>query len=118
MTAPVNTKSIRVSPETHARIARIADRTGGTMEGALAFLLGESTIRVPVSDTERARWTEAADRLGLSVEEFVKLRVEAALQYGADPLALMQVYEYVRGIADTVGARPRPVYRAPQEGRK
>lgn len=85
MSAPVESKTIKVSPDVHRRIHSIAAKLETTADGAIAFLLGSGTVRVPVSTTERDRWNDAAQAAGLSVEEFVKLRVEAALALGCDP---------------------------------
>ena len=85
MTAPVERQSIKVSPEIHRQIHELAARQGTTAAGAIALLLGPGTVRVPVSEVERNRWTTAAQAAGLSVDEWVKLRVEAALTLGSDP---------------------------------
>lgn len=101
MTAPAEYKTIKVSPDIHRRIHSIAAKLETTADGAIAFLLGAGTVRVPVTTTERDRWIAAAQSAGLSVEEFVKLRVEAALALGSDPY---MVHQHVQHIARTVDA--------------
>lgn len=103
------TKTIRVSLETHKRLMDLADRLDGSADDALNHLLGASTVRVPVSDIQRDRWSEAAHAAGVSLPEFVKMRVEAALQYGADPRGLQMIYDQVCAIARHTGMRRRPV---------
>lgn len=90
MTSPVTYKTVKVSPEIHERIHSIAGKLNGSADDAIAWLLGAGTVRVPVSEAERARWTAAAEERGLSVPEWVKLRCEAALLLGCDPGLLFQ----------------------------
>jgi len=111
MTAPTEYKSLKVSPDIHRRIHAIAAKLETTADGALAFLLGAGTVRVPVSPTERDRWNAAAQAAGLTVEEWVKLRVEAALALGCDPGML---HQHVRRIGQTVDALARLAGVPPQ----
>lgn len=99
-TPPVDSgiKQLRVSLDTHTRIHNLAAKLNGTADTAIRHLLGESTVRVPVSDLQRARWTFQADRAGLALPEFVALRVEAALQYGSDPAMIRQIWETINRI--------------------
>ena len=46
MTAPVEYKSIKVSPDIHRRIHSIAAKLETTADGALAFQLGAGTVRL------------------------------------------------------------------------
>jgi hypothetical protein len=103
------TKTVRVKDQTHKRLMDLAERLDGNADDALNFLLGESTVRVPVSDIQRKRWSDAAHDAGVSLAEFVKMRVEGALQYGADPAGLQQIYDQVKAIARFVGMRRRSV---------
>jgi hypothetical protein len=119
MTAPVDYKTIKVSAEVHRRIHNIAAKLNTSADGAIAFLLGDSTVRVPVSDQQRERWKAAAETAGASVEEFVKLRVEAAIQYTGDPAALRTIYDHVFAIAHHAGitpVRPAPLPRQSTPG--
>jgi hypothetical protein len=87
----------------------LADRLDGSADDALGHLLGSSTVRVPVSDIQRERWSEHAHRMGVSLPEFVKMRVEAAVQYGADPGGLQKIYDQVTEICRFLGMRRRYV---------
>lgn len=103
MSAPVETKTIKVSPDVHRRIHSIAAKLETTADGAIAFLLGAGTVRVPVTDTERERWNAAAQAAGRSVPEFVKLRVEAALTLGCDPAMLHHNIARIGRTVDAIG---------------
>jgi hypothetical protein len=105
MSNPSGTKTVRIKAETHKRIMDLAARLEGNADDALNFLLGESTVRVPVSDIQRKRWSDAAHEAGVSLAQFVMMRVEGALQYGADPAGLQQIYEQVKEVARFVGMR-------------
>jgi hypothetical protein len=107
--SPNSTKTIRVSIETHKRLMDLADRLEGSADDAMNHLLGSSTVRVPVSDIQHKRWSEAAHEAGVGLAEFVKMRVEGALHYGADPAGLQQIYHQVTAIARHVGMRRRAV---------
>ena len=109
MGTPTNsgTKTIRVSAETHKTLMDLAERLEGSADDALSHLLGSSTVRVPVSDIQRQRWSEAAAKAGVSVPEFVKMRTEAAIQYGADPAGLQMIYDQVCAVARHVGMSRR-----------
>lgn len=121
MGTPTNsgTKTIRVSLETHKTLMDLADRLDGSADDALSHLLGSSTVRVPVSDIQRDRWSKAAHGAGVSLPEFVKMRVEAALQWGGDPGVLGTIYDQVIKICQHTGMRRRVVdqsTRPPQTG--
>lgn len=112
MATPPSTKTARFSPENHTALMALADQIEGTADDALAHLLGQSTIRIPISDVQRARWEHAAEQAGVSVEQFVAMRVEAAMAYNGDPGGLQLIYEHVRGIARALDLRPRTVDRS------
>lgn len=103
------TKTIRVSLETHKRLMDLAEQLDGSADDALNHLLGVSTVRVPVSDIQRQRWANAAHASGVSLAQWVVLRVEAALQWQSDPTGLRLVYDQVLEIARHVGMRRRIV---------
>lgn len=111
MATPPGTKTVRVSLQTHEKLMDLADRINGSADDALAFLLGTSTVRVPISDIQRNRWSEAAAAAGVSLSEFVRMRVEAAIEYGADPQGLQRIYEHVQALTAAAGVRPIPVVR-------
>lgn len=110
MTAPVERLSIKVSQQNHAQIHDMAARMGTSADGVISALLGPGTVRIPVSAVEHERWTSAAQAAGLAVDEWVKLRVEAALTLGSDPgmfaRNLERVGRNVDIIARAVGVAP------------
>jgi hypothetical protein len=103
MATPQNTgetKTLRVSVETHAEVHALADKLKGSADDALQHLLGMSTVRVPLSEQQRDRWIQKATEIGVTLPEFVKLRVEAAIQFGADPGTLHGIYQRVGQILE------------------
>lgn len=106
MTSPVTYKTIKVSPETHKRVHDLAAKLGGSADDALDHLLGTSTVQVPVTAIQRRRWNEAADAQGMLLPEFVKMRVEAAITYGADPHGLTLIFEHVQALTKAAGILP------------
>lgn len=84
----------------------LAAALGGTADDALRHLLGMSTIRVAVTDIQRRRWIAAADATGVSVDEFVRLRIEACLQFGTDGVAIQRVVNGVDALCRQAGLRP------------
>lgn len=112
MTSPASTpsvKSLKISPENHRAIHDLAARIDGNANDAISYLLGESTVRVPISSIQRTRWTQAAAREGVGISEFVRMRVEAAIQFGADRTTMVQIWHLARATAVRVGAIPPPV---------
>jgi hypothetical protein len=105
MGTPTDSKTIRVSNETHKRLMSLAADINGTADDALSHLLGLSTVRVPVSEVQRERWTAYANAQGVSIAEWVKLRVEAAIQYGTDQGTMHVVLDHVRALASAAGVR-------------
>jgi hypothetical protein len=105
MTTPDGTKQARLSAETHRRLMGLAAELGGTADDALRHLLGLSTIRVPVTEAQRRRWIGQAQAAGVTVEQFVELRVEAAIQYGTDAAAIQQIWHGVNQLCAAAGLR-------------
>lgn len=102
------TKSIRVTADVHARLQRIVDTTGcQTHSDAVAFLLHPGTLRVPLTPEQLARWTDFARQNGMAVADFVKARVEGAIQYGADPGALRRIHDMVYSLTRAAGILPQ-----------
>jgi uncharacterized protein (UPF0210 family) len=101
-----STKTIRVSHQTHTAVHRLADDIKGTAEDALRHLMGQTTIRVPVSDGQRERWSAAAAAAGVSLEEFIVMRVEAAVQFGCDQNVVRQIHQMCMSLVHHTGARP------------
>lgn len=112
MTSPTDTKTVRVSPQKHAQLMKLAREIDGTADDAIGYLLGESTVRVPIADVQRSRWDHAAELAGLSLAQFIVMRVEAALQYGGDPAGLQRIHERVDAIARALELSPRAVHRS------
>jgi len=106
MTTPDGTKQARFTLESHRKLMDLAAQLGGTADDALRHLLGLSTIRVPVTDIQRDRWIEAAEATGVSVDEFVRLRIEACLQFGTDGIAIRRVVDGVDALCRQAGLRP------------
>lgn len=109
MTTPDGTKSAKFSPEVHTRLMALARDLDGTADDALRHLLGMSTIRVEVSEVQRDRWSRAADDLGVTVDEFVRLRVEASIRFDLDRETLNQIFYRVDGLFHAVGVPPEQV---------
>lgn len=102
-----STKSIRVSPEIHAKLQGLAGGVGGTMADAIAWLLSPSMVRVTIPPEQRARWDAAAKESGMRTSEFVISRVEAALHFGADPGALRRIHDMTYALCRAAGINPR-----------
>lgn len=119
MTAPVEYKTLKVSPDIHRRIHSIAAKLETSADGAIAFLLGANTCRIPLTPTEEERWKEAAQAQGLTMPEFAKLRVEAALSLGCDPGLLHHNIERIGRTVDALGhmAGVRPEDVQPRRAR-
>lgn len=103
MTTPDGQKSSKFTPEAHALLMALARDLDGTADDALRHLLGMSTIRVEVTEVQRDRWKRAADELGVSVDEFVRLRVEASIRFDLDRETLNQIFYRVDGLFRTAG---------------
>lgn len=100
------TKTVRVSTQTHAALHRLADDLNGTAEDALQHLMGATTVRIPVSDAQRARWTQAAEAAGMPLSEFVAARVESAVQFGCDQKLVRQIHQMCLSLVRHTGAPP------------
>lgn len=108
-------KSIRVGLETHRRLHDLAAQINGSADDAIAFMLGMSAVRVPVTETQRERWQAAADHAGMKLSAFIAARVEGALAYGGDPYGLQLVYEHVSALTRAAGVEPIPVTPRPPQ---
>lgn len=87
----------------------------GTADDALRYLLGLSTIRVEVTEEQRRRWIAAADAAGVPVDDFIRLRIEACLQFGTDGAVLVQLVNGVDALCRQAGLRPVLVDRRPTQ---
>lgn len=112
MTTPDGTKQARFSGESHRQLMALAAELKGTADDALRYLIGLSTIRVPVSDIQRERWTAAARAAGVPVDEFIRLRVEACLTFGTDGTGIRRILDGVDALCRHAGLHGRPVNRA------
>ena len=82
MTAPVKRRTIKVSPEVHAAIYRVASKAEGlSADEALQRLF--ASVHLHLSDVQRARWQAYADAAGLDLAEWVILRIERAICKGS-----------------------------------
>lgn len=103
-----NTKSLRITVDTHTQVMRWAAHLNGTADDALRHLLGMSTVRVPISEGQRARWAEAAQESGMSLPEFIAMRVEAAVHYGGDPGTMGLILAHVQKQSERAGITISP----------
>ena len=88
-------KSAKFTPEVHAELMAVARQINGTMDDAIRYLLGMSVLRVPITPGQRARWAEAARKVGVPLDQFVAMRIEACLQFGTDGVAIMRIFDMV-----------------------
>lgn len=109
MTTPDTSKQARFSAEAHRALMQLAAEIGGTADDALRHLLGPSTIRVSVTEAQRWRWLAEAEKAGVPVNEFIRLRVEACIQFGADGNALQAIFERVDALYRRAGLGAPPV---------
>jgi predicted HicB family RNase H-like nuclease len=105
MTAPIETKTVRVSEETHRRIMAIARDLRGTADEALTMLLNEDMVHVPLTHVQHQRWKTAANERGVSVRQLISLCVEAAVT-GGDSTLIERTYYLVRAIVSHHGISP------------
>lgn len=119
MSAPVERKSIKVSPEIHEAVHRLSTAHGVSADETIRSLLNVSTVapRLPLylSEGQLARWSAYAEAAGMSVEDWVVARVEAAIQYGIDPGTMHDVLKYVRALTRHAGisVHRRPLKQPP-----
>ena len=113
MSTPDGTKQARFSLEAHQSLMALAARLDGTADDALRHLLGLSTVRIGVTDEQRARWEAAAQRCGVSVDEFIRLRIEACLQFGTDGEAIQRIFLGVDALCRQAGLRQPSVDNGP-----
>lgn len=104
---PGATKNLRVTPEVHARLSRLANELNGTLDDAIRFLFDKESVRIRLRAEQEQRWRAAAKANGQSVPEFVITRVEAALQYGADPGALRRIHDMCHALTKAAGVIPQ-----------
>lgn len=98
-----------MTPDAHAELMKIAHGIDGTANDAVRHLLGLGSVRIKLTDGQAERWQEAADRVGVTLEQFVILRIEACLQFGTDGAAIQRILNGVDALCRTAGLRPRHV---------
>lgn len=101
-------KSVRVPAPVHAELSRVADHINGTMADAISFLLNPTMLRLYLTEEQRKRWQKYADANGLALWDFVVQRVEASLQYGADPGTLRRIHDYTLALVKAHNLIPNP----------
>lgn len=89
----------------HRRIMEIAADRRGTADEVLCDLLAESTARVPLTQVQHERWKAAAEEAGVTLEQFIKLRVEAGIHH-TDSKMIEHTFYTVRALAQHHGVRP------------
>jgi hypothetical protein len=107
MTTPVKYKSMKVSPEIHQQVHDLAERLETSADGAISHLFNSSTVRLDLTETQHARWQAYADAVGVSLAQWVVLRCEAAMQYGADKGSIGLVLDHVRALTQAAGIEVR-----------
>lgn len=104
--ASATRKTISVRVENYARLARVADSFGGTMDQAVSLMFDRSVLRVAVGHDRRARWDEAAKASGMSTEEFVLAHIESVIMNGADPGVMRRVHDMTAALCRAAGIIP------------
>lgn len=62
-----------------------------------------SGTHVHLSKNQRSKWTAYADASGVSLSDWIKLRVEAAIQYGTDPGTMHAALDHLKAITQHLG---------------
>lgn len=111
-------RSVKLSTPVHSAVHRLATELGKSADAAVQMLLDPSTVRLPLSTTQHERWTSYADAAGVSLAEWITLRVEAAIQYGSDPGTMHLVLDHVRALAlhAEIQVRRTPARKTPPKG--
>lgn len=120
MTSPNPLKSLKVSPDTHSRVMALARELEGTAEGAVHHLLGLDGVHVRLEPIQQRRWEAAAARIGVSVSEFVRLRIESSLHFNTTAEAVYGIHAGVHMLCRQAGlkpplAPPHDLFRAPPQ---
>ena len=103
------TRHARLRPDTHYELKKITDRIGGTADDAIRHLLGNGSVRLKLTEGQFERWVDAAEQTGLTLEQFVIMRVEACLQFGTDGAAIQRILNGVDALCRSAGLQPRHV---------
>lgn len=101
-------KTVRVSESVHARLQNIVDTTGcSTHNEAISLLLSTKTVHVHLSERQRERWEAAAADSGMTLNNFVASRVEAAMAFGVDPGSLRRIHDMTYALCRAAGIQPQ-----------
>lgn len=98
--------TVRVTAEVHAKLTKLAAHLNGTVGDAVEWTLQPGVLRIALGDLRKQRWSEAAAANGMQLPEFVSARVEAAIQYGADPGGLRRTHDLVLALCKAQGVIP------------
>lgn len=104
MTAPYETMTVRVSAANHKRLMDLARQRKSSVDEVVNHLLSEDLVRIELSHIQHARWELAAQKRGVTVDEFVRLTVEAGISY--DPRTINQIFYRVDGLCQAAGIAP------------
>lgn len=103
MSSPTNTKTVRVSLETHTQLTALADKLNGTVDDAVQWLfLRENLVRVPIAEERKPHWQQAATEAGLPLPEFIAAVTDAAVIYGTDRGTMLLAWNHVKEIRGLV----------------
>lgn len=98
--------TVRVTPETHAELTRIAGHINGTEADAVAFVVQPNIVRVCLAPDQRKRWMQYAKGNGQSLQDWIMTRVEAAILHGVDPGIHRRVHDMVTALVRAAGIIP------------
>ena len=105
-------KSLKVSTPVHSAVHDLATRLGKTANEAISLLVDESTVRLPLSTEQHARWTAVAQAAGLPLPEWIMQQCEAGIRYGGGE-TIVQIFRRVDmlchhfGLTEKAAAPPR-----------
>jgi len=111
MNNPPERKSLKVSAPVHSRVHQVANELGASAHEAIRLLVDPSTVCLPLSPEQHARWTSYAQASGIPLAEWIEHRIEAAIQYGTDQGTMAEVLRHVRTLVARTAPPPPPVPR-------
>lgn len=84
-------KTIKVNEAAHEKLTELARERETTAGRALLALLNDDSVKVPLEPVQRKRWEQAAALQGVSLPQFILLRVEA--QFSAVPPGVRDTHD-------------------------
>jgi hypothetical protein len=81
----------------------VASELGASAHEAIRLLVDPSTVCLPLSTEQHARWTRYAEAGGIPLAQWVEQRVEAAIQFGTDQGTMAEVLRHVRALTAHAG---------------